>query len=95
MRLIKGLFLTIVVFLGVTFACLNADKVSINLYIGIYDVHLSLLLLITLGLGLILGVVLMSFSYLKLKAVNMKIKKQSKWAEKEIKNLRAIPQGNE
>lgn len=91
MKLLKLLVLILVIFLGVSFASLNANQVTINLYIGTYNLHLSLLLLITLGIGMILGFLSMMASYLRLKTENYKIRNKAKWAEKEVSNLRNVP----
>ena len=81
----------LIVFLGVSFSCLNASSVKINLYLFIYEIPLSLLLVITLGLGILMGLMVMSSAYLRLKAENLTIKNKVKWADKEITNLRALP----
>ena len=91
MKLLKLIFLMLIVFLGVSFSCLNASLVKINLYLFIYEIPLSLLLVITLGLGILMGLMVMSSAYLRLKAENLTIKNKVKWADKEITNLRALP----
>ncbi len=91
MKLFKLIFFILVAVLGVSFAVLNASFVEINLYIGIYKLHLSLLLVFTLGIGILVGFLVMSGSFLRLKAENFKIKNKIKWAEKEVSNLRSLP----
>ena len=91
MKLIKLVLFVVVIFLGVSFACLNATKVAINLYIGTYELYLSVLLVMTLGLGIFIGFIAMCGSYLRLKADNYKIRSKAKLVEKEISNLRAMP----
>lgn len=91
MKLIKLIFLIFIVLLGISFSCLNASFVKVNLYLAVYEIHLSLLLVITLGLGILIGLLVMSTSYLCLKAENLSIKNKVKWADKEISNLRSLP----
>lgn len=91
MKLIKLIFTIIIAFLGVSFASLNASQVKINLYVGTYEVYLSLLLVLTLGLGILIGFLTMVGTNIRLKAENYKIKNKAKWAEKELSNLRSLP----
>tara|TARA_B110000908_G_C10118039_1_gene386290 strand:- start:203 stop:493 length:291 start_codon:yes stop_codon:yes gene_type:complete len=91
MRIFKLLFLIIIALLGVSFSCLNASFVKINLYVATYDMHLSILIVLILGIGILIGCVAMSTAYLRLKAENLSIKSKVKWADKEISNLRALP----
>lgn len=91
MRFLFTIFIVLIILLGVTFACLNAEPVSLNFYFGTRSLPLSMLLVLTLGLGLILGVLLFSLSYLRLKAKNIRLKSKIKLVEKEVENLRAIP----
>lgn len=95
MRLIKLMFLLIITLLGVSFSCLNASMVNVNLYVMTYEIHLSILLVCTLGIGILIGCLFMSTVYLKLKAENLNIKNKVKWADKEINNLRSLPIKNE
>lgn len=91
MKLFKLFFLVFVTLLGVSFSCLNASLVKINLYITTYELHLSLLLVFTLGVGILIGCLFMSTIYIRLKAENLSIKNKVKWADKEINNLRSLP----
>ncbi len=95
MKLFKLIFLVLIALLGVSFSCLNASIVKVDLYIITYDVHLSMLLVFTLGIGIFLGCLFMSTIYLKLKAENLSVKNKVKWADKEINNLRSLPIKNE
>jgi uncharacterized membrane protein YciS (DUF1049 family) len=91
MRIFAYIVLLLVLILGITFAYLNADGVIVNYYIGEKQVPLSLLLLLTLGIGLLIGVLSMVIPLIKLKHKNVKIQKKLKQAQKEVENLRAIP----
>jgi len=91
MKIITALFFAVIILLGITFACLNAEPVSINYYIGTQSFPLSLLLVLTLGVGSILGLVAGTVIYLKSKAKNRRLKARIKLAEKELSNLRTMP----
>lgn len=91
MRLILYIFLLILLILGVTFAYLNATPVMFNYYVGQISVPLSLLLVLTLGVGIFLGLVSLLVPILKLKTKNSTLKRKLKNAQKEVENLRNIP----
>lgn len=54
-RLIYVVVILICVLIGVSFATLNADNVRIDFFLGVRDIPLSLLLVVTLLLGAVLG----------------------------------------
>ena len=95
MRIITFLLSILIIFLGVTFAILNAAPVNINYYIATSQMPLSLLLVLTLGVGLVLGLIVGMMKVIGLKAANVSLKGRVKLAEKEVANLRAIPLKNE
>ncbi len=83
-------YLLIIVF-GVTFAALNANPVSVNLYIASYSLPVSVLIICSLGIGLLLGFFLFYGRYWRIKRNLRKTEKQLELVKKEIKNLRSIP----
>ena len=91
MRIINYIFIILVILLGVSFACLNAEPVTINYYLGQRSLPLSLLLVFVLGLGLVLGLLFTIFATLKVKSENRRLRGRIQLAEKEVENLRAIP----
>ena len=91
MRIILYIILLIIVLLGATFAYLNADLVTFNYYLGERLIPLSLLLVLSLGVGLLLGIFVMAVSWIRLKKNNRSLKKNLKCAQQEVENLRAIP----
>ena len=91
MRIISyGLFI-IIALLSLTFACLNADLVAINYYIGQAKLPLSLLLALAFCSGAILGLIFSLTTWFKLKRENSRLTQRIKLAEKEISNLRVLP----
>jgi lipopolysaccharide assembly protein A len=91
MKIISYIFILLILILGVSFAILNADPVNVHYYIGIKQMPLSLLLVISFGLGAIMGLLVMGFNVLRLKTKNIRLNKKLKVVEKEIANLRVIP----
>lgn len=91
MRVFGYAFLLLLVILGITFAILNADLVTIHYYIGSKQLPLSLLLVISLGAGLFVSFLYMGLVVLRLKSERRRLRKRLSIAEKEIDNLRAIP----
>ena len=91
MRIVMIIFYLLLILVGVSFAGLNASSVQVNVYFATLHMPISVLIVLTLGLGVLLGLILFWGSYWRLKAEHRRIKNQLKLTEKEIKNLRAIP----
>ena len=91
MRYIIYLFWIIVVLIGVTFASLNPQTLSINYYVNTALIHLPILLLMTLVLGAWLGMVALLPSFVRAKNTSRRLKQKVKQIEQEVQNLRAIP----
>ena len=92
MRAIAQFFLVILL-LGLTaaFAALNDDVISINYFIGETDIRLTYLLLACFTLGGLMGILLISGSYLKLRLQNRKLRNTISVNHQEINNLRELP----
>lgn len=91
MRLFKFIFIAIIALFGISFACLNAQPVLINYYIGTRQAPLSLLLVFTLVIGSILGMLALIGLYFRQKTYTLRLEHRLKLAEKELANLRAMP----
>ncbi len=91
MRIITYLFLLLIIVLGVSFAILNSSDVTINYYVGLSTLPLSLLVAIVFALGGLLGVLIGFWLLLKVKVKNYRLAQRLKLADAEIENLRAIP----
>lgn len=91
MRVVSFLFFLIILLLGISFAVLNAQLVSINYYLGASKLPLSLLLVIVLGIGAVLGWITGVFVWLRLKVENTKLTHRIKVVEKEVSQLRTQP----
>jgi putative membrane protein len=84
------IYLFLLIF-GVSFSLLNADKVTLNLYLASFTLPLSLLLVLVLVFGVCLGIGLIIFKYWRLKYQYRKLSNQLQLKEQEIQNLRVIP----
>ena len=91
MRIVSFILAIITVVVGVTFTLLNADTVMVNLYIGEYELPLSMLIVITLGLGILIGFIFFSAVFIKQKAEIYRLRNRMRLVETEVENLRAIP----
>lgn len=76
MRLFLYLGIGSLLILGVSFACVNATPIDLNLFLGTFRVSLPVLLVIVLSLGMILGACLPLSKYMRLKIENRKLKKK-------------------
>ena len=73
MRLLSIITLTFAVLLGVSFAILNADFVTVHYYIGTKSVPLSLLILGAWIFGVIVGLLISAF---KMAGLRMELRRQ-------------------
>ena len=74
MRIFSYIGLFIVFAVGLAFALLNANSVTLDLYIKQFHLALSLLLILALILGLIIGALIMLKPIMRLKAEISKLK---------------------
>ena len=91
MRIITYIILLLIVLLGLTFAGLNADPVTLNYYIGSSNISLSLLLVCTLGFGALVGILVALVPLIRARQKNSKLKQKVQSIEQEVANLRSIP----
>ncbi|MBX9587022.1 MAG: LapA family protein [Gammaproteobacteria bacterium] len=91
MKLIKTLFMLLVVAVGISFAILNAKSVPLNYYFDAKEISLALLIAITLAAGALIGLLLSIPSLFRLKRSNRQMKNRIKFFEKEIEHLRTLP----
>ena len=91
MKIFSYLIVLLLLILGVTFALLNASPVTIHYYLGVSQLPLSLLLIISFALGIIIALLMVSMVLIRLKAKNLGLKRRLRIAEQEIENLRTMP----
>lgn len=80
MRIISYIVLLILLFLGITFACLNYKPVIIHYFIGQSHVALSLLLVAAFAIGGVLGLIVSMAVIVRQKAENLRLKHKLKKA---------------
>ncbi len=90
-RIIIFTILLLVAIIGLSFALMNAEAVTLNYYFGKLESPLSLILVIVLALGAVMGVLASMWAVLAQKRELAKLRKAAKITEKEITNLRSLP----
>lgn len=91
MRILTYIFFLLIALLGMTFAYLNANNVSINYYLNTKSIPLSLLLAISLALGMTIGLFITLLTYVRLKGENIRLQRKLKLIDKELTELRNLP----
>lgn len=89
-RVIGLIFILIVLVFGLTFAVMNAESVHLNYYFGVYQMPLSLVLVIAFVGGALFGAVVNVGMMLRLKRQISRLRKEARFTDKEVKNLRAL-----
>ncbi|MBA2655088.1 MAG: LapA family protein [Gammaproteobacteria bacterium] len=84
MRILSYIVAIILVIFGLTFALLNASPVQLNYYIGTTSLSLSLLLILTVGLGIVIGLIACIGPILKQKRKNYHLRQRVKQLEQQI-----------
>lgn len=95
MKIINSIIILFIIILGISFAILNGELVTVHYYIGIKQIPLSLVMALTFSFGLMIGLLITIFYIFRLKTEKYRLKKRLKIADQEIENLRAIPIKNE
>lgn len=90
-RLAYIIFSLVLLIIGILFAVLNADPVSLHYYFGDKQLPLSLIIIGTLIVGAIMGVIASAAVVFKLKRENARLRRLTELSEKELKNLRTLP----
>ncbi len=90
-RLLGFLLLICLVVLGLSFAVLNAEPVSLNYYFGYRDIPLSMIVVLSLAAGALIGVLVSLGMILRLKQQAGRLRRKLHTAEKEANQLRILP----
>jgi putative membrane protein len=91
LRLFRFLLLVILVVLGLSFAVLNAEPVSLNYYIASRDVPLSLIMVLSLATGAVIGVLVSAGMILRLRQQTANLRRQLQRAERAADELSVLP----
>jgi len=91
MRIVNVLVILTLLVLGLTFAILNAEPVTINYYVGKDTLPLSFLLTIAFLTGALVGLLIALVGFFRARRENRQLRKRIDLAEAEVNNLRSIP----
>ncbi|MFZ0467491.1 MAG: LapA family protein [Thiogranum sp.] len=90
-RLIGFLFLVALVVIGLSFAVLNSQPVSLNYYLGYRDIPLSMIVVLSLATGAVIGVLVSVGMILKLRAQLAQLRRKLRQVAKDTDQLRVLP----
>ena len=91
LRLIGFLLVILLIVLGLSFAVLNADPVSLNYYFGSRDIPLSMIVVLSLATGSLIGVLVSMAIILKLKQQAAQLRRKLQHAEQAADHLSILP----
>lgn len=91
MKILAALLYIFLIVLGVSFAVLNANTVTINLFAIHLSMPISLVIVSSIALGCAIGVLLMMAKLISTKRDLKQAYAHLKIIEKEINNLRVMP----
>ena len=91
LTILKFFLVVILLGVGIAFAIANSAPVRIDLGLIMPELPLSLVLLLAVGVGLLLGAFASAFYFMRIKKENADLRRQSRLAEQEVKNLRSLP----
>jgi putative membrane protein len=90
-RLIGFLFVVALVVIGLSFAVLNSQPVSLNYYFGYRDIPLSMIVVLSLAAGAVIGVLVSAGIIIRLKAQTGQLRRRLRNAERDSDQLRVLP----
>ena len=90
-KVIKFILLVFFLIIGAAFAIINDQPVELDLYFLVTSLPLSLILLLATGFGIVLGAIVSTFYFMRLRRENAVLRRQSRLVEQEVKNLRSLP----
>lgn len=90
-RLFGFLFLVALVVIGLSFAVLNSQPVSLNYYFGYRDIPLSMIVVLSLAAGAVIGALVSLGMILKLRAQLAQVRRKLRHAAKDADQLRVLP----
>lgn len=90
-KILYAAAIIVLLLLGIIFAILNAETVTLNYYFASRQIPLSLAIMLAMLLGALLGVFASIVVIMKSRRELSRLRKAVNIAEKEIANLRAIP----
>ena len=91
LKIIKFVVAVVFLVLGVSFAIINDQAVTVDLYFLTPTLPLSLLLLLGVGVGIVLGAIASVLYFMRIKKENADLRRQARLVEQEVRNLRTLP----
>lgn len=90
-RIIRLILIFLVTVFTVAFTLLNSQPVTLDFYLGSFEVDLVIVILTSLAIGSLLGVTAVLGKLISFKQEIMRKDKKIKVTEKEVENLRSLP----
>ena len=90
-RLLGFLLLIVLVVLGLSFAVLNAQLVSLNYYLGYREIPLSIIVVLSLAAGAVIGALVSMGMILRLKRQAAQLRKKLRQAEQAAEQMQILP----
>lgn len=90
-RIIFLVIFLLISVIGLSFALMNAETVTLSYYFGTLDAPLSIIVVVSVALGALLGVSASMAMALGLKQEIARLRRSIKVTEKEVANLRSLP----
>ncbi len=91
LRLVNILLLITLIVLGLSFAVLNADPVTLNYYFGNKQIPLSMIVVVALATGAVIGVLVSMGILLRQKQQTFRLRRQLKQVEKRATSTSVLP----
>ncbi|MFA5531890.1 MAG: LapA family protein [Thiohalomonadaceae bacterium] len=90
-RLIALVVLLFVIALGLGFAAVNTEIITVHFYIGDLNAPVSLVIVIAIAFGALLGILASLGVVLSTRLETSSLRKRVNLCEREVKNLRELP----
>jgi uncharacterized membrane protein YciS (DUF1049 family) len=91
MRFISTLLVAVLSIALMALACINAEMITVNYYIGTAKMPMSMLCALVFVFGCFICLLLTLFVYLKQKKYQFSLKRRIQLLEKELANLQSSP----
>lgn len=91
LTLIKLILALVLMAIVVAFTIANSQEVQVDLGLMVPQMPMALLVLLAVGVGILLGALVSSFYFMRIKKENANLRRQSRLAQQEVKNLRNMP----
>lgn len=90
-RLFALVVLLVVVALGLSFAAVNTDSITVHFYVGDLNAPVSLVIVMAIAVGALLGILASLGVVLSTRFETSSLRKRVSLCEREVRNLRELP----